>query len=270
MLEPLRKLFRSKPAEPERAPARIPAGQRVYVIGDIHGRLDLFNELIHAIEHDDLVSEPADTTIILLGDLVDRGPESAGVVARARAWQARRKVRILAGNHEEMFLESFDEIETLKHFLRHGGRATIFSYGLDKERYKKASLGEIQEMMEEAVPQTDRDFMRSFETHLVIGDYLFVHAGIAPGIPLAEQKRHDMLWIRGRFLRHEEPFEHVVVHGHTIEEEVTDTGIRIGIDTGAFRSGILTALVLEGDTRRLIQTHERDGDIAVEQEEYQP
>lgn len=270
MLEPLRNLFRSRPAAPERPRATIPAGQRVYVIGDIHGRLDLFNELIHAIEQDDLDRAPAETTVILLGDLVDRGPESAGVIARARAWQMRRKVRILAGNHEEMFLESFEDIEMLKHFLRHGGRSTIFSYGLDRERYNKASLGEVQEMMEEAVPQVDRDFLDSFETHLVIGDYLFVHAGIAPGVPLEEQKRRDMLWIRGAFLRHEEPFEHVVVHGHTIEEEVTDTGIRIGIDTGAFRSGILTALVLEGDTRRLIQTHERDGDIAVEQEEYQP
>ena len=100
-------------------------------MGDIHGRLDLFEALIAAIEADDAASAPAETTVILLGDLVDRGPDSAGVVARARAWQRQRPVRILMGNHEEMFLSSFEKAETLRHFLRFGGKETVLSYGID-------------------------------------------------------------------------------------------------------------------------------------------
>src|SRR5690606_296869 len=99
----------------------VPAGTRWYAVGDIHGRLDLFEELIAAIERDDAEAPPADTTVVLLGDLVDRGPDSAGVVARARAWQTQRRVRLLAGNHEEMFLFALEDIAVLRHFLRHGG-----------------------------------------------------------------------------------------------------------------------------------------------------
>ena len=109
MLKTIRRLFeREETAHPE---ASLPSGQRVYAVGDIHGRLDLFDALIAAIEADDAASGAADTTVILLGDLVDRGPDSAGVIDRARAWQGQRKVRILAGNHEEMFLQSFEKTE---------------------------------------------------------------------------------------------------------------------------------------------------------------
>lgn len=262
MLRSLAQLFRPQPSAPA---ARVPDGERWYAIGDIHGRNDLFAALIEAIEADDRTAGPAQSTVVLLGDLVDRGPDSAGVVAEARAWQQRRAVRVLAGNHEEMFLESFTDLEMLRHFLRHGGRETVLSYGLDRAAYDAMSLQEVQEAMAEIVPEADRVFLAAAEEWIEAGDYLFVHAGINPAVPLAEQRRSDLLWIRERFLKHSDPFSHVVVHGHTIFDGVEDAGTRIGIDTGAYRSGRLTALVLEGSARRTIQAVAReDGAVAIE------
>ncbi len=261
MIEALRQLFRPKPSGP--LPA-IPAGQRLYAIGDIHGRLDLFEALVAAIEADDAARAAAETTIILLGDLVDRGADSAGVVAAARELSARRKVRILAGNHEEMFLRCFDDVELLRHFLRFGGTETILSYPVDPVAFRRAELDEAQELMRAAVPEADRSFMQGFEDTIVIGDYLFVHAGIRPDVPLDQQKLDDLRWIREPFLSHSGDHGHIVVHGHTITDAPVIARNRIGIDTGAYKSGRLTALMLEGTTRWLLQSVESDGTIACE------
>ena len=255
MFKALRNLFSPRPAP--RLPA-VPAGTRYYVIGDIHGRLDLYEGLIGAIEDDDRMREGLETHVVLLGDLVDRGPDSAGVVARTREWQAKRNVRVLAGNHEEMMLGAFDRPEVLRHFLKHGGRETVLSYGLSKKQFNAMNLDELFKLMPKLVPQSERDYIADFEEMIIVGDYVFVHAGIDPKLPLNEQKRKDLLWIRDRFLNHEGPLDKVVVHGHTIFERVMDCGNRIGIDTGAFRSGVLTALVLEGEQRRVIQTSRTD------------
>ena len=252
------KLFQKLRSNKAQALAEIPAGQRVYAMGDIHGRLDLFEALIEAIEQDDASADPADTMVILLGDLVDRGPDSKGVLARARAWQQQRAVRILAGNHEEMFLRSFEEAEILRHFLRHGGKETVLSYGVSLEDYLSAELKDVQAMLVRHVPQEDRSFVSSFEDMIRVGDYLFVHAGIEPGKALEEQATSDLRWIREPFLSHTDPHGPVVVHGHTISRSPEDRGNRIGIDTGAYRSGRLTALVLEGTTRRFIEASEGD------------
>lgn len=261
MFDSLRKLLGSRSRPPRHS---VPPGERVYAIGDIHGRLDLFDELIHAIERDDMESPPPGrTTVILLGDLVDRGPGSAQVLARAREWQIRRPVRILAGNHEEMFLESFESPEILRHFLKHGGRETLMSYGLSERMYNDATLEELLLLMDRLVPRHDRDFIAGFEEYVVIGDYVFVHAGIRPEVPLEEQERRDMLWIREPFLSYPEPHPYMVIHGHTICSAVDERPGRIGIDTGAFRSGVLTAIVLEGDRRRYIQAVEETGLIAI-------
>lgn len=260
MFEPLRKIFRARRKAPH---CSVPEGERIYVIGDVHGRLDLFDALLDAIEIDDGESPPAATTIVLLGDLVDRGPDSAGVVSRACELQARRRVRILAGNHEEMFLQSFDDRNMLRHFLKHGGRETLFSYGISRDRYNESTLDELQQLMREAVPLADREFLQGFEEFVIAGDYLLVHAGILPEIPLEQQSRHDMLWIRDRFLRHSAPHSHMVVHGHTIVEDVDERANRIAIDTGAYRTGRLTALVLEERTRRYIEAAEGAGAITI-------
>ena len=251
-------------ATPPAPPAALPAGERVYAVGDIHGRRDLFDALIKAIEHDDAKAGKADTTVILLGDLVDRGPDSAGVLRLARKWQKHRKVRILAGNHEEMFLRSFKEKDVLRHFLRHGGKETVLSYGVDKKEFTASSLKEVQELMKKHVPLKHIAFVEGFEDMIEAGDYLFVHAGIDPSRALSEQKAKDLRWIREPFLSHGDPHERVVVHGHTITEAPEDTGNRIGVDTGAYSSGCLTALVLEGTQRRYLSTYaDEDGKIRI-------
>lgn len=266
MFDSIRRIF--SPAQEERRIARVPDGERWYVIGDIHGRLDLLDALKGAIEADDASREPAKTTVAFLGDLVDRGPDSAGVIALARDWGGQRTVRYLAGNHEEMFLESFTDREVLRHFLKHGGRETVLSYGVDRKAYNKMKVSEVQQAMADAVPQADRDFLESFEDLIVVGDYVLVHAGINPKRGVDDQKRSDLRWIRDRFLRHEEPFSHVVVHGHTIFDDVVDTQHRIGIDTGAFRTGRLTAMVLEGDRRHTIQAiADDDGTITIQRKD---
>lgn len=263
MLKSLSKIFAPRPQQ--RLP-KVPDGTRYYVIGDIHGRLDLYEAMIDAIEKDDAAGRPAETHVILLGDLVDRGPDSAGVIARTRKWQKKRNVRILAGNHEEMFLQAFEKPDILRHFLKHGGRETILSYGLTKKQFNSMSIDELFEHLPELVSKKERKYLASFEEIIVAGDYLFVHAGIDPKRPLDDQKRADMLWIRDRFLNHQGPLEKVVVHGHTIFDEVMDCGNRIGIDTGAFRSGVLTTLVLEGDQKRILQTRDTGMKIKVSEE----
>ena len=260
MLKSIRQIFKPKQTGPR---PTVPAGQRYYVIGDIHGRLDLFEAIIDAIEDDDAGRPQADTHVILLGDLVDRGPDSAGVIARTREWQQQREVRVLAGNHEEMFLQSFEKPDILRHFLKHGGRETILSYGISKKQFNAMTLDELFVKLPNLVPQSERDYIASFEDMIIAGDYLFVHAGIDPASPIDSQKRSDMLWIRDRFLSHEGPLEKVVVHGHTIFDRVMDCGNRIGIDTGAFRSGVLTALVLEAEQRRVLQVCETEDGIDI-------
>ncbi|MXP25762.1 serine/threonine protein phosphatase [Altererythrobacter indicus] len=245
----------AEPAQPV-IHAQIPEGRRVYAVGDIHGRLDLFEALLKVIDADDAAHGKAQTTLILLGDLVDRGPDSAGMVHLARKLQSERDVRILGGNHEEMFLASFEDKDVLRPFLRHGGKQTLLSFGLDPIALRRADIAETQVLMEAGIPQEDRDFIASFEESIVIGDYLFVHAGILPNTPLADQKGEHLRWIREPFLSHPQEHEHVVVHGHTITQDAQDRGNRIGIDTGAFESGRLTALVLEGSSRRFLQTRQ--------------
>lgn len=257
--------FRRADAHPTPRVASVPAGERVYAIGDVHGRCDLFIALIEAIELDNRERGHAETTIVLLGDLVDRGPDSMNVIALAREWQRFRNVRILAGNHEEMFLRGLTDTETLRHFLRHGGRETLLSYGLEKKALLRSSVAEIQAMMIDLVPQRDLDFIAGFENLVTIGDYVFVHAGIEPGVALGDQKSAKLRWIREPFLSHRDPHEAVVIHGHTISPEPEDQGNRIGIDTGAYASGRLTALVLEGEERDYICAVDNgEGDIAIE------
>lgn len=258
MLSFIRKLFRAPEAGPRPA---IPGGQRIYAIGDIHGRSDLFSALVGAIEADDAAREPAETTVILLGDLVDRGPDSAGVIALARAWQSRRRVRFLTGNHEEIFLTSFDDVDVLRHLLLYGGRETLLSYPIDPAAYLSADLAETQDLMRAAIPAEDIAFLRSFEDQITIGDYMFVHAGIRPGVALEEQSRQDMRWIRQPFLDCPDSFGPVVVHGHTISAKPEFRHNRIGIDTGAYTTGRLTAIGLEGTERWLIEASDNDGAI---------
>jgi len=176
----------------------------------------------------------------------------------------QRNLRIIAGNHEEMFLQSFHDTEVLRYFLRYGGRETLLSYGLEAGRpLTEKDLRSVQAAMEAQVPTEDLLFVAGFEDVIEIGNYAFVHAGIRPDLPLEEQSLQDLRWIREPFLSHEGAHSHVVVHGHTIHEDAEFRPNRIGIDTGAFKSGRLTALVLEGTGRKLIETEVAQGDIRI-------
>ena len=260
MIKSIRKLLSANEARP---PAAIPAGQRVYAIGDVHGRRDLLETLIAAIDEDDAARGPAGTSVVLLGDLVDRGPDSAGVLDLVRNWPLKSKLHVLCGNHEEMFLRSLRDVEVLPRFLAYGGRETLLSYPIDALALEAGDAEAVQAMMVAAVPQEDIDFLQSLELHVVIGDYLFVHAGIKPGQPIEEQTRSTLRWIREPFLSYGGWHDHVVIHGHTIVAEPEILHNRIGIDTGAYMSGRLTALGLEGEERWLIETHEQASGISV-------
>ena len=237
--------------------ARVPDGMRVYAIGDIHGRNDLLQQLLAQIDADGLARGPSDTHIIFLGDLMDRGPDSAGVIECAMTLRdTGRKVRFLMGNHEEVFVRACRkrDVKITRFFLRIGGEATVLSYPITCDEYTTLDMEQLSERLSNLVPQAHLDFIESFEDQIVIGDYAFVHAGIRPGVPLSEQKPSDLRWIREEFVDQRGDLEKVVVYGHTIYDEIEERGSRIGIDTGAYASDKLTALALEGGERWYLQT----------------
>lgn len=250
------KLFRRSAAP---AP-RVPDDGVVYAIGDIHGRLDCLEQLLAQIDAD---PERGDrrVTLVFLGDLIDRGPDSRGVVDRVMALcAASPDVHCLCGNHEELLLEAADGArQALGIFNRAGGRETLLSYGVDDETYEREDLKGVQRLIRDHVPPVHLDFLRSLPDSIVIGDYVMVHAGIRPGVALADQKSSDLRWIRAPSLDHRGHHERFVVHGHTVTDQPDLRDNRIGIDTGAYRTGRLTALALSGETRRFLTTHCPEG-----------
>lgn len=252
---PVRKLL--KWVKPKSPPSRrVPDGLRVYAVGDIHGRLDLLDRLLEDIAADDARRDAASTQIIFLGDLVDRGPDSAGVVERLLALsRGPAPTRFLMGNHEEVFLRVLaGDAKAMRFFLRIGGRETVRSYGFDAAEYAALDFEALAERLIERVPAAHVAFLSSFEEMIEIGDYLFVHAGIRPGVHLAAQKTSDLRWIRDDFLDCRDDHGKLVVHGHSVTDEVDLRSNRIGIDTGAFDSGCLTAIGLEGSKRWFLST----------------
>ena len=243
---------KSKSVPPVRSSFAIPEGQRVYAIGDIHGRDDLFAELLDLIRADNAARGPARVTLILLGDLVDRGPQSAEVVERAiRLRDEFGDLRLLIGNHEECFLAALSgDVRQLRYFMRIGGDATVASYWNSDLKLDEATFEEVAERFPAMVPTAHVNFLTSGEDVVEIGDYAFVHAGIRPGVALEKQIRSDLRWIRGDFLNDKRDHGAMVVHGHSIQEEVDEWPNRIGIDTGAYKSGVLTALAIDGSERR--------------------
>lgn len=248
-------LFRRRSAPPK-IEGSIPAGQRIYAIGDVHGRLDLLDALLGAIEADDARRGPAQSRIIFLGDLIDRGPNSAQVVKRAMESAAGPwNCQFLLGNHEEVFLQALSgDLKALAFFTRIGGRETIFSYGISEEEYRNSDYPELHALLIERVPASHIEFVQRFEDMIVVGDFAFVHAGVKPGQALADQRASDLRWIRSEFLNHNDGFEKIIVHGHTITEEVEVRSHRIGLDTGAYSSGKLTAMGFEGGERWVLDT----------------
>jgi serine/threonine protein phosphatase 1 len=240
------KFLKTMFAEP--AAHRGKAGARAYAIGDIHGRLDLLDALLCKIEAE-IAERPADRIfLIFLGDLIDRGPDSAEVVERLRTYLAPAGVKLvfLMGNHEEVMLKVLaGEKDVLDAWLTFGGAECLESYGISRRELEGLSEEAALALIAQRVPAAHRTFLESFADTFRFGDYLFVHAGIRPGLGIEEQAGKDLRWIREPFLSDSKEHGCMVVHGHTIVEKVDERRNRIGIDTGAYRTGILTALAVE-------------------------
>ena len=245
---------RRKPAPP--VPRhQVPPGQRVYAIGDVHGCARELDRLLELIDTDHRSRAAAERQLIFVGDLIDRGPDSAGVVRRARELCAAGQARLLMGNHEElMLLAANGDRQAARMFTDVGGLATLASYGIGEDEALRGSFADLTALMKERLPAADLAFLGRAEDQIAIGDYLFVHAGIRPGVPLDQQVAKDLRWIRREFLESRADHGLMVVHGHTITDAVEVRANRIGIDTGAFATGRLSALGLEGGERWLIDT----------------
>lgn len=243
---------------PRRAnPPQLPDGLRVYAIGDIHGCDAQLAALLDAIDADDKARGGKAAMLIFLGDLVDRGPDSAGVVARLLDLSQRRgSCRFLMGNHEEVFLKALSgDVRALRFFVRIGGVETLASYGIAGDTYRDADFDELMAMAQRSVPDDHLRFVQAFEDMIELGDYVFVHAGIRPDVALAEQRPSDLRWIREEFLEATLcDSDKVVVHGHTISDSVPLGGNRLGVDTGAYTGGPLTAVGLEGVDQWVLQS----------------
>ena len=231
-------------------------GWRAYGIGDIHGRLDLLDELLAKVHADIDGRKGRKVLLVFVGDLIDRGPSSAQVIERLRTYK-RTGVRtvFLLGNHEEVLLRILrGEADLISKWCSFGGAECLRSYGADADMVARMRDADALVAIRAAIPREHVKFLESFDDSCRFGDYLFVHAGIRPGVEFDQQRQSDLRWIRDPFLFDETDHGFVVVHGHTIRPDVEVRPNRIGIDTGAYRSGILTALAIEGSESWLLDT----------------
>jgi serine/threonine protein phosphatase 1 len=233
-------------------------GRRVYAIGDVHGRRDQLTALLDLIRHDsETGARPPRIDVIMLGDYIDRGRESAAVLDLIQSLRLPgMTLTVLRGNHEQVLLDLAHRPrqQQLEQWMTYGGLETLASYGLSSQLLYSNDPDAILAAMKQAIPQSHLDLLDRLPLTLRIGDYFFTHAGVRPGRPLDAQDERDLLWIREPFLSSPRDFGAVVVHGHSISRTVESHPNRIGIDTGAYATGILTAVVLEEDQRRFLAT----------------
>jgi serine/threonine protein phosphatase 1 len=234
----------------ELAQPTVPEDTLVYAIGDIHGCVELLKTLHEEIRRDADAANCARRVAVYLGDYVDRGPSSKEVVDLLLEKPLDGfEHHFLMGNHEAFLIEFLDDIEAGPGWLFNGGVTTLRSYGIDIDdsfAMTVPALTELQKTFTEKLPKEHRAFYEALEYNHQEGDYFFVHAGIRPGVPLDAQDNDDMLWIREEFLLAPNYHGKIIVHGHTISWDPEIKANRIGIDTGAFTSGVLTGLALEG------------------------
>ena len=248
----------------EKKQALTPEGTIIYAIGDIHGRDDLLSDLISIISQDVIKNRHSkETILVFLGDYVDRGLGSKKVidilliladeVDTKDAWS---HILFLKGNHEEALLHFLEEPDFGEKWLAHGGTETLVSYGVDVPTDNRDANGwrETANALETAMGSTHLSFFNNLKSYTEIGDYTFVHAGLRPGKPIEQQSEQDLLWIRGDFLDSTARFDKKVVHGHTPKKQPYLDHRRIGVDTGAYITGVLTAVRLEDDKISFLQT----------------
>ncbi|MCE2509408.1 MAG: serine/threonine protein phosphatase [Alphaproteobacteria bacterium] len=239
------------------AKAKIPNGTVAYAIGDIHGRVDLLEELQAKIQEDARTQAGKRHVVVYLGDYVDRGLTSREVIDRLIEDPLPGFESVhLKGNHEDAMLKFLHDTDIAPGWLAYGGDATLYSYGVTVPRSPLTpdKLSTMQAEFARKLPGRHLEFLSALDLRHEEGDYFFVHAGVRPGRSLEEQSEEDLLWIRDAFLFSADDFGKIIVHGHTISPKPEFQPNRIGIDTGAFASGVLTCLVLDGTEQRILQT----------------
>lgn len=238
----------TKPSSDEAIPSI--GRQRVYAIGDIHGRRDLLDQLLEKIDAD---AQGDSYQLIFLGDYVDRGPDSWGVIERLVCLrQSRPSTIFLKGNHEQALIDFIADPKASEAWLDWGGLETLQSYGVENIRGR--SLEQVRDQLSELMPDAHFRFLLDLSLSYARGHYFFVHAGVNPTRSLQSQRESDLLWIREPFLSAKNGLktDKIIVHGHTPTAQPEDLGWRINIDTGAFASGMLTALCLQTTQRSFI------------------
>jgi serine/threonine protein phosphatase 1 len=236
-----------------RAP-RLAPGLRIYAVGDIHGRMDLLGRLLDTIASD-AQGNPSRKMLIFLGDFVDRGPDSRAVIARMTEPFPGYDTRFIRGNHDQMAMDFLDDPGAYQAWRAYGGTETLRSYGVAVPRLEsQASVEELHRQFRQALPASHLAFLSGLLPFVEVGGYFFTHAGIRPGVALASQKTHDLMWTREEFLGSTADHGRVVVHGHSPSPEPVHKVNRIGVDTGAYATDRLTAAVLQGDECRFLST----------------
>jgi serine/threonine protein phosphatase 1 len=227
---------------------RTPEGVRVYAVGDIHGRADLLEQVLAGIDADAAAYPVGRVIEVFLGDYIDRGRYSRQVLDILIRRAGMRRVVCLKGNHETYISDFCRDPAILDQWRHFGGLETLVSYGLSPSiNAQEEEQRALAEAFNSALPDDHRHFLSNLKASFVCGDYFFAHAGVRPGIPLFKQREQDLLWIRDDFLLCEHNFGKIVVHGHTPVKKPDIRQNRINIDTGAYATGTLTCLVLEGE-----------------------
>jgi serine/threonine protein phosphatase 1 len=250
-------LFKKREGAPEGPAAgpKGPPGKRCYAIGDVHGCLQLLRDLLDLIQKDACNHADKEIILVFLGDLIDRGPDSRGVLDFVRGGPLPgARVVCLKGNHEEMFVRGLSGAAAIvPDWLDYGGHECAQSYGVEIGALFGRSPEEMLNVLAHSIPQADVDYVAGFVDSARFGDYLFVHAGVRPGLALDKQSPRDLRWIREEFLESTESPGFVTVHGHSISPDVEFLPHRIGVDTGAYATGVLSAIWIDGEDRGVIQ-----------------
>lgn len=234
----------------------MPAGERIYAIGDIHGRLDLLCRLLDQIARDAAERGGAKTSIVILGDFIDRGPDTARIATIFATQKARERFIVLKGNHEAALVDGLrGDRAALDLWIDHGGDATLRSFGATEDEIFPADSRSLLATVRRTIPKPLVGWLAKLPLMHRAGHYVFAHAGIRPGVPIDKQAEDDLLWIREAFIDSEVDHGAIVVHGHTVfEDGACLRANRIGVDTGAYRTGCLSAVGLQGNAQWILDT----------------
>ncbi len=238
-----------------RSSALAPMGEahKIYAVGDVHGRADLLDQLLDKIARD-AAAATGTRSLVFVGDYIDRGPDSRGVIERLLHPMAGFETHYLRGNHDQALLDFLVDPSTYRVWRRFGAAETLLSYEVEPPDNDAAAFVFASNDLAEKLPEAHRYFFQELRSFVQIGGYHFVHAGARPGVSLEEQTLEDMMWIREDFLNSDEDFGKVIVHGHTPGDRPVCRANRIGIDTGAYATNCLTAVVLDGVGARFLST----------------